>query len=160
GPASPQSSATPAQAAPNAPPSTLPSGQPTSHGDQSSLVISAPLRVEGNASLHETAPSASGVASIVEDESEYEDEEDEEDDDEEASGRRGATRVEYLADRGWFGEEVWGASARHRSAAGDPAKLGRFALPPLASERDLAAWLNVPLTRLRWYTHDRPADTV
>jgi retron-type reverse transcriptase len=86
----------------------------------------------------------------------YEDDEDEN----EAPRKRGSSGSGFAADRGWFGEEVWGASARHRGAAADPAKLGRFALPPLATEGDLATWLGIPLSRLRWFTHDRPADTV
>ena len=62
-------------------------------------------------------------------------------------------------DRAFFGEELWGVSARHRTAGLDAAKLARFDLPPLGSERELAEWLGIPLSRLRWYTHDRPADT-
>jgi retron-type reverse transcriptase len=62
-------------------------------------------------------------------------------------------------DRVTFGEELWGVSARQRGAAFDAARLARFDLPPLRTERDLAAWLGIPLARLRWYTHDRPAET-
>ncbi|HEV2458627.1 MAG TPA: hypothetical protein VGS80_09700, partial [Ktedonobacterales bacterium] len=62
-------------------------------------------------------------------------------------------------DRAFFGEELWGVSERHRTATFDAEKLGRFALPLLATERDLANWLGVSVSRLRWYTHDRPADT-
>jgi RNA-directed DNA polymerase len=62
-------------------------------------------------------------------------------------------------DRAFFGAELWGVSERHRSAVFDAEKLGRFALPLLATERDLAGWLGISRSRLRWYTHDRPADT-
>ena len=77
-------------------------------------------------------------------------------DEDEAPSRRDA----FTGERGWFGEEVWGVSARHRNATADPARLSRFGLPQLATEQDLAAWLGISLSRLRWYTHDRPADTI
>lgn len=63
-------------------------------------------------------------------------------------------------DRKSFGEEVWGVSERHRQAALNEAKLQRFNLPILRIERDLAEWLGISLSRLRWFTHDKPADTV
>jgi RNA-directed DNA polymerase len=81
------------------------------------------------------------------------DEDDGEDEEERPKHERAA------GDRAWFGEELWGASARHRTAGLDATKLARFDLPPLGSERELAEWLGIPLSRLRWYTHDRPADT-
>jgi retron-type reverse transcriptase len=70
-----------------------------------------------------------------------------------------AERRYAVGDRTSFGEELWGVSARHLTAGLDAAKLARFDLPVLGSERELADWLSVPLSRLRWYTHDRPADT-
>ncbi|HEY7123672.1 MAG TPA: reverse transcriptase family protein [Ktedonobacterales bacterium] len=62
-------------------------------------------------------------------------------------------------DRVTFGEETWGISAQHRRATLNAAKLQRFDLPILRTEQELADWLGIPLTRLRWFTHDRPADT-
>jgi RNA-directed DNA polymerase len=62
-------------------------------------------------------------------------------------------------DRAAFGEELWGISAQHRAAKCDTAKLEQFGLPVLRTEAALADWLGIPLTRLRWFTHDRPADT-
>jgi RNA-directed DNA polymerase len=100
----------------------------------------------------------SGPSAVVRDEDEAEDDEDEaeeeEDEEEEAPRRR------YLAgDRLTFGEEQWGIGAAHRASTLDDARLARFELPALATEADLAAWLGIPLPRLRWYTHDRAADT-
>jgi RNA-directed DNA polymerase len=63
-------------------------------------------------------------------------------------------------DRKSFGEETWGASERHRKAACDQARLEAQGLPVLRTEQELAAWLDIPLGRLRWFTHDRPADPV
>ena len=77
-------------------------------------------------------------------------------DEDEAAPQRGVVTKE----RGWFGEEVWGVSARHRSATVDLERLNRFGLPHLGTEQDLAAWLGISLSRLRWYTHDRAAETV
>lgn len=62
-------------------------------------------------------------------------------------------------DRTVFGPETWGVSERHRTAALNEDRLGRFGLPILRTERELAEWLGIPLSRLRWYTHDRAADT-
>lgn len=112
---------------------------------------------EVSASAAEAASAADAESDIDDEDDDEEPEEDEESEEDDVSDDAAAGVVR---DRGWFGEEVWGASARHRGAAADPAKLGRFAVPPLATEHDLAAWLGIPLTRLRWYTHDRPADTV
>jgi retron-type reverse transcriptase len=88
------------------------------------------------------------------DEDEGDEDEGDEDQDEERPKHERAT-----GDRAWFGDELWGVSARHRTAELDATKLARFDLPLLASERELAEWLGIPLSRLRWYTHDRPADT-
>jgi retron-type reverse transcriptase len=41
----------------------------------------------------------------------------------------------------------------------DEEKLRRFGLPSLRNEREVATWLGLPLPRLRWFTHDRAADT-
>jgi retron-type reverse transcriptase len=61
-------------------------------------------------------------------------------------------------DRQYFGEEIWGVSTRHRSAVYDEARVRRFGLPKLRDERALADWLGLSLPRLRWFTHDQPAD--
>lgn len=58
-----------------------------------------------------------------------------------------------------FGEELWGVSAEHRHAPTYVARLRRFGLPELHLESELAEWLGIPLTRMRWFTHDRPAET-
>lgn len=63
-------------------------------------------------------------------------------------------------DRKAFGEELWGVRAPQRQAACDPARLVPLGLPVLRNERELADWLGIPLSRLRWFTHDRPAETV
>ena len=62
-------------------------------------------------------------------------------------------------DRAAFGEDLWGISKEQRAAALDVAKLQRFGLPVLHTEGELAEWLGIPLSRLRWFTHDRPAET-
>lgn len=112
------------------------------------------------------APPSASPAADTESGDEEEDEDEEEDDALEEEDRpRGRPdreerrRQRSAHDRMWFGEEVWGASQRHRSAAVDVTKLQRFGLPLFGSERDLADWLGIPLSRLRWYTHDRAADT-
>jgi RNA-directed DNA polymerase len=64
------------------------------------------------------------------------------------------------ADRAFFGEEIWGASPQQRIATTDEARLARWGLPVLRTEAELAAWLGITRARLRWFTHDRPADTV
>ena len=63
-------------------------------------------------------------------------------------------------DRRFFGEEMWGASRQHREAETELDKLSRYELPVFDSEKALAAWLGIPLSRLRWFTHDKPAGTV
>jgi RNA-directed DNA polymerase len=96
-----------------------------------------------------------------------EDAEDADDDDSDADSYEAAYQAERrerrqalrARDRVTFGEEQWGIGAAHRAAALDGAKLARFDLPRLATEAELAAWLGIPLPRLRWYTHDRAADT-
>jgi hypothetical protein len=97
------------------------------------------------------------------DEERDEADEDEDDDEPDATASTAAParrpKGDAAADRVAFGEDLWGASTRQRTAAMDPERLTRFGLPALASERDLAAWLGVSLGRLRWYTHDRAADT-
>jgi retron-type reverse transcriptase len=74
-------------------------------------------------------------------------------------GQRRARRRRMKGDRRYFGEELWGTSTRQRSAVFDEEKLRRFGLPSLRDEREVAAWLGLPLARLRWFTHDRAADT-
>ena len=68
-------------------------------------------------------------------------------------------RKRRMRDRRYFGEEVWGVSAGQRGATADAARLARNGLPVLRTEGELAAWLGIPLSRLRWYTHDRAAET-
>jgi RNA-directed DNA polymerase len=97
------------------------------------------------------------------DDAELEDDDDLEERDEEeisaAPGQRSARRRRMKGDRRYFGEDLWGTSARHRSAVFDEEKIRRFGLPSLRDEREIAAWLGLPLARLRWFTHDRAADT-
>lgn len=62
-------------------------------------------------------------------------------------------------DRTVFGEDTWGVRVDQREAATNPDRLRRFGLPVLYSEHDLADWLGIPLGKLRWYTHDKAADT-
>jgi RNA-directed DNA polymerase len=99
-------------------------------------------------------------------EDEIEDDEDEDDEEDEVialPGPSSASHTEQSAslhagDRTYFGEETWGVSARQRTAEIQPTHLARYQLPVLRTEAELAAWLGIPLTRLRWYTHDRPAE--
>ena len=77
---------------------------------------------------------------------------------EEERARRRAER--RLQDRAYFGRDVWGAAEGTRTAGHDAEKLARYDLPSLASERAVAGWLDIPLSRLRWFTHDKAADTV
>jgi retron-type reverse transcriptase len=70
------------------------------------------------------------------------------------------TRQRRARDRTFFGEELWGVSARQRTATTDDTRLARYDLPLIRTEGELAAWLGIPLTRMRWYTHDRPAEKI
>ena len=110
-----------------------------------------------------TPGSSSAYGSVDDDDLELEDDDDlaegDEDETSVASGQRPARRHRMKGDRRYFGEELWGASTRHRSAVFDEEKLRRFGLPSLRNEREVAAWLDIPLPRLRWFTHDRAADT-
>jgi retron-type reverse transcriptase len=109
-----------------------------------------------------TPGSSSAYGSVDDDLDLEEDEEFEESDEDEASvapGQRRARRRLMKGDRRYFGEELWGTSTRQRSAVFDEEKLRRFGLPSLSNEREVAAWLDIPLPRLRWFTHDRAADT-
>jgi retron-type reverse transcriptase len=103
--------------------------------------------------------SNSSYNTSVDDELEDDEDLEERDDDETSStpGQRSARRQK--GDRRYFGEELWGTSTRHRSAVFDEERLRRFGLPPLRDEREVATWLGIPLARLRWFTHDRAADT-
>ncbi len=93
---------------------------------------------------------------------EWEDEEGEADDDEKPESEvvSGDVWAQSSEDRTDFGAELWGVSSRQRSAGMDAERLRRFHLPLLASEKDVADWLGIPLRRLRWYTFDRAADTI
>src|SRR5579859_7423124 len=64
-------------------------------------------------------------------------------------------------DRRVFGETLWGANptvlkaelhTSHLQMAGEK-------LPALNTEAELAAWLGISLTRLRWFTHDKPIES-
>jgi RNA-directed DNA polymerase len=61
-------------------------------------------------------------------------------------------------DRRWFGEELFGVASPTIKARTDATKLQRFGLPVFNGEQELADWLGISLSRLRWYTHDRPAE--
>jgi RNA-directed DNA polymerase len=75
--------------------------------------------------------------------------------------RRTMRRRERLArDRGMFGEETWGASLDHREARTQTHFMQQYGMPVLRTEVELAKWLGVAVSRLRWYTHDKPADSV
>jgi retron-type reverse transcriptase len=110
-----------------------------------------------------TPGSSSAYGSVDDDDSDFEDDDDLEEGDEDetsvAPGQRRTRRRRMKGDRRYFGEELWGTSARQRSAVFDEEKLRRFGLPSLRDEREVAAWLDIPLPRLRWFTHDRAADT-
>src|SRR5215831_16329873 len=110
-----------------------------------------------------TPGSSSAYGSVDDDDLDLEDGDDlAEGDEDETSvgpGQRPARRRRMKGDRRYFGEELWGTSTRQRSAVFDEEKLRRFGLPSLRDEREIAAWLDIPLPRLRWFTHDRAADT-
>jgi retron-type reverse transcriptase len=74
-------------------------------------------------------------------------------------GQGSARRRRLKGDRRYFGEELWGTSKQQRAATFDEAKIRRFGLPALRDEGEVATWLGLPLARLRWFTHDRAADT-
>lgn len=63
-------------------------------------------------------------------------------------------------DRKFFGDDLWGVSQKHREAETDAARLQVLNLPALTDEKVLAAWLDISLARLRWFTFDRPANPV
>jgi len=69
-------------------------------------------------------------------------------------------RARVRRDRRYFGEQLWGASSKQRKAITDIDKLRQRDLPEFRSEWELAEWLGLSLHRLRWFTHDKPADTV
>jgi RNA-directed DNA polymerase len=69
-------------------------------------------------------------------------------------------RARIRRDRRYFGEQLWGASSQQRKAITDVEKLRQSNLPEFRSEWELAEWLDINLHRLRWFTHDKPADTV
>lgn len=97
-----------------------------------------------------------------EDQEDGEEEDGEKNEDEEGGTldrARSRARTPFLGDRVAFGGDLWGISARHRGAEADEARLARFGLPVLLHEAELASWLGIGLSRLRWYTFDRPADT-
>jgi retron-type reverse transcriptase len=71
-----------------------------------------------------------------------------------------ATITPVTTDRTVFGEDLWGVSRAQRQAQIDVAKLQRLGLPILRSEQDLADLLGISLSRLRWFTHDKAAETL
>ncbi len=62
-------------------------------------------------------------------------------------------------DRRAFGEDLWGIASAQREAGINAEKLQRLGLPLLASEQDLADLLGIALSRLRWFTFDKAAET-
>jgi retron-type reverse transcriptase len=160
----------PADTAPLPPPAVMPATAPAAAAaPEADAEPDAPLPAR---SPHDTNPlptvpvTAAGAVARAEeaeedaDEDDEDDEEADEDEDDEEEEDEVEPRPRYLAgDRVTFGEEQWGIGAAHRAAALDDSKLTHFDLPRLASEAELAEWLGIPLPRLRWYTHDRAADT-
>ncbi len=61
-------------------------------------------------------------------------------------------------DRQTFGRNLWGTPADKLSAKPRPTELQRSQLPVFETEAELAQWLGIRLTRLRWFTHDKPVD--
>lgn len=59
-------------------------------------------------------------------------------------------------DRRYFGENL---VVPHDATLSDYWRK-RFDLPVFDSEHTLANWLDMPLSRLRWFTYNRPAETV
>ncbi len=74
--------------------------------------------------------------------------------------RERASRERRKQDRRTFGKTLWGMSGTVRKAEVRASRLQSLGLPALSSEADLAAWLGISLTRLRWYTHDKPVESV
>jgi RNA-directed DNA polymerase len=62
-------------------------------------------------------------------------------------------------DRRDFGEDLWGISAAQREADINVERLQHLGLPLLYSEEDLADLLGISLSRLRWFTFDKAAET-
>jgi retron-type reverse transcriptase len=103
-------------------------------------------------------PSSSFTPSASDDDDELDDLDDLDDAVNVAQGQR-SPRRRMKGDRRYFGEDLWGTSKQQRTATFDEAKIRRFGLPALRDEGEVAAWLGLPLARLRWFTHDRAADT-
>lgn len=61
-------------------------------------------------------------------------------------------------DRVTFGEAGWGTPQAKIKATSDAARLRQAQLPTFDGEAGLAEWLGVPLTKLRWYSHDKRVD--
>lgn len=79
---------------------------------------------------------------------------------EEQRQREERRRLRRFGDRKTFGDESGKATTTQRQAVTDSEKLSRYELPLLQSEQELADWLGITLGRLRWFTHDKPADKV
>ncbi len=62
-------------------------------------------------------------------------------------------------ERRYFGESLWGASEKHRTAAPNSDRWDEFGLPHIHTEAELAAWLGISLGRLRWFTYDEAETT-
>src|SRR5215813_358938 len=69
-------------------------------------------------------------------------------------------RERSIRDRLSFGEETWGVSKTHLTSGVREDVLRQNGLPALRTEHELAKWLGIPLSRLRWFTHDNAMDTV
>jgi RNA-directed DNA polymerase len=61
-------------------------------------------------------------------------------------------------DRQTVGAALWGTPAEKRHTATRVDQLEQYELPVIESEAELAEWLNIRLSRLRWYTHDKAVD--
>lgn len=72
-----------------------------------------------------------------------------------AKERERQKRARTRRDRRYFGEELWVKQSTSPSSEGHGAR----GLPQFGTEMGLAEWLEIPLTRLRWFTHDNPAES-
>lgn len=74
--------------------------------------------------------------------------------------RERAEAARRKRDRQYFGQSAWGTPAAKRRITADLEQLRSLGLPLLETEGDLAEWLGIPLSRLRWFTHDKKVDPV
>jgi hypothetical protein len=66
----------------------------------------------------------------------------------------------FPSDRFWFGPDLGGVSNDQYESTPDAEALARHDLPLLQNEGEVADWLGIPLSRLRWFTHDQPVERV